>query len=273
MRWTKMKAMKVAAVAIIAWAAGAVAAFGQSNPGLRQGQVPTAAQWNSYFSAKSDYLGFTPLNPSSLVGSGAVTVTPGAGVVTVGCATCFLKSGGTITQTSGTGPGIGITQTTTGSVVPATALNYINANDTADITGGGYYFNVLIGMGAGMKGNRVGIAGSVGLNAASGNIATFGEYTGVYGGATAAANDNGTPGTERGSFFGSNFVGAALNGATNLVGVTAGEDDIVMATGSSAKFVWIRVLAHGLAHAVRGSVVDTMLALTSQGTGTTMTSR
>lgn len=48
------------------------AAFAQSSPGLTYGQVPTAAQWNGYFQAKTDYpmsastitnaLGYTPLN-------------------------------------------------------------------------------------------------------------------------------------------------------------------------------------------------------------------
>lgn len=37
-------------------------AFAQSNPGLTRGQVPTAGQWNSYFSAKQDYLGYVPVN-------------------------------------------------------------------------------------------------------------------------------------------------------------------------------------------------------------------
>lgn len=37
-------------------------AYGQSSPGLIRGQVPTAAQWNSYFSAKQDNLGYTPVN-------------------------------------------------------------------------------------------------------------------------------------------------------------------------------------------------------------------
>lgn len=31
--------------------------FAQSNPGLVYGQVPTAAQWNSFFAAKQDYAG------------------------------------------------------------------------------------------------------------------------------------------------------------------------------------------------------------------------
>lgn len=38
------------------------AAFAQSSPGLVYGQVPTAAQWNSYFAAKQDVLGYTAVN-------------------------------------------------------------------------------------------------------------------------------------------------------------------------------------------------------------------
>lgn len=37
-------------------------ALAQSSPGLIFGQVPTAAQWNSYFAAKQDVLGYTPVN-------------------------------------------------------------------------------------------------------------------------------------------------------------------------------------------------------------------
>ena len=37
-------------------------AMAQSSPGLQYGQVPPAAQWNSYFAAKQDVLGYTPLN-------------------------------------------------------------------------------------------------------------------------------------------------------------------------------------------------------------------
>lgn len=37
-------------------------AFAQSSPGLTYGQVPTAAQWNSYFAKKQDVLGYTPVN-------------------------------------------------------------------------------------------------------------------------------------------------------------------------------------------------------------------
>lgn len=37
-------------------------AYAQSSPGLTYGQVPTAGQWNGYFAAKQDVLGYTPLN-------------------------------------------------------------------------------------------------------------------------------------------------------------------------------------------------------------------
>jgi len=37
-------------------------AAAQSSPGFVTGQVPTAAQWNSYFAAKQDVLGYVPLN-------------------------------------------------------------------------------------------------------------------------------------------------------------------------------------------------------------------
>jgi len=43
-----------------------------SNPGLITGQVPTAAQWNSYFTAKMDDPGFTPLNAAGGVMSGEI---------------------------------------------------------------------------------------------------------------------------------------------------------------------------------------------------------
>lgn len=37
-------------------------ALAQTSPNLVTGQVPTAAQWNSYFASKQDVLGYTPLN-------------------------------------------------------------------------------------------------------------------------------------------------------------------------------------------------------------------
>lgn len=48
----------------------ALPAFAQSSPGLITGQVPTAGQWNSYFAAKQDMLGYTPVNKAGDVMTG-----------------------------------------------------------------------------------------------------------------------------------------------------------------------------------------------------------
>lgn len=51
-------------------------AFAQSSPGLYYGQVPTAAQWNSYFAAKQDVLGYTPVNRAGDTMTGKLTLIP-----------------------------------------------------------------------------------------------------------------------------------------------------------------------------------------------------
>lgn len=51
-------------------------ALAQSSPGLVFGQVPTAAQWNSYFAAKQDVLGFTPLNRAGGTMTGPLVTAP-----------------------------------------------------------------------------------------------------------------------------------------------------------------------------------------------------
>jgi hypothetical protein len=58
-------------------------ALGQGSPGLVNGQVPTAAQWNSYFAAKQNVLGYTPLNIAGGVMTGRLT-TAAPGVTTAG---------------------------------------------------------------------------------------------------------------------------------------------------------------------------------------------
>jgi hypothetical protein len=50
---------------------GAVA---QSNPGFVNGQIPTAAQWNSYFTAKQDALGYAPVNKAGDTLTGALVM-------------------------------------------------------------------------------------------------------------------------------------------------------------------------------------------------------
>lgn len=56
-----MKFLRVLTAALFVVLAPCVA-FAQSSPGLTYGQVPTAGQWNGYFAAKQDVLGFVPLS-------------------------------------------------------------------------------------------------------------------------------------------------------------------------------------------------------------------
>jgi len=53
--------------------AGLSPAFAQSSPNLQPKQVPTAAQWNKFFSDKQDVLGFVPLNTAGGTMTGLLT--------------------------------------------------------------------------------------------------------------------------------------------------------------------------------------------------------
>lgn len=51
-------------------------ALAQSTPNLVFGQVPTAAQWNSYFAAKQDVLGYSPVSKAGDTMSGRLILAP-----------------------------------------------------------------------------------------------------------------------------------------------------------------------------------------------------
>lgn len=57
-------------LAIISCLCAPTLALAQSSPGLVQGRVPTAGQWNGYFSAKQNTLGYIPVNKAGDVMSG-----------------------------------------------------------------------------------------------------------------------------------------------------------------------------------------------------------
>ena len=69
-RANPLGALTAIAAFAISIACAITLAFAQSSPGLITGQVPTAAQWNSYFAAKQDYQGFSPLNRAGGVMTG-----------------------------------------------------------------------------------------------------------------------------------------------------------------------------------------------------------
>lgn len=53
-------------------------AWAQSTPNLSYGDVPTAAQWNSFFAAKQDVLGYVPLNSAGGIMTGELTTAASA---------------------------------------------------------------------------------------------------------------------------------------------------------------------------------------------------
>lgn len=72
-----MRNLKALAALLLALLPGA--ALAQSNPGLRQGQVLTPAQWNNLFVGKQDTLGYVPMNAAGGIFTGRiVTAPPGA---------------------------------------------------------------------------------------------------------------------------------------------------------------------------------------------------
>lgn len=77
----------------------------QSTPNFTYGQVPTVAQWNSYFAAKEDVLGYTPVNRAGDTMTGVLNV-PGlkatvASSVTTNSATLPAAPTGTVLQLGG----------------------------------------------------------------------------------------------------------------------------------------------------------------------------
>jgi len=92
---TSMRRITLAIALVICAMSGALA---QSNPNLTYGQVPTAAQWNSYFAIKQDVLGFVPLNAAGGSMAGSLFLLPssagGAGFnIGVGVAPSFPNNG------------------------------------------------------------------------------------------------------------------------------------------------------------------------------------
>jgi len=105
----------------------AAAAFGQSNPGLITGQVPTAAQWNSYFAAKQDVIGYTAVSKSGDTMLGRLA-TAGAAPALTSCGTSPSISGddemGEVTMGTGTPTGCVITFATAFASAPKCVVTW-----------------------------------------------------------------------------------------------------------------------------------------------------
>lgn len=116
----------LAAIFVIASASLASA---QSSPNLITGQVPTAAQWNSYFSSKQDYAGYIPYSKGGGVLTGLVRSVMGSPSLS-GCGTSPSITGnnqaGQVTLGTGTPTGCTITFSTSNpfSVAPVCVVTW-----------------------------------------------------------------------------------------------------------------------------------------------------
>lgn len=91
-------------IAAVLWLALASAALAQSTPNLITGQVPTAAQWNSYFAGKQDYQGYRTVNKGGDVMLGLLRFSMGAPSVSAcGSSPSVVGNNQAGTVTTGTG--------------------------------------------------------------------------------------------------------------------------------------------------------------------------
>jgi hypothetical protein len=183
-------------------------AWAQSSPNLSYGQVPTAGQWNSYFAAKQDVIGYTPLN----------------------------QAGGTMLGPLKTAPS---TASTTGfALLPGSAPNLPNNGDVWLTSAGLYYRagNITFG--------PIG-AGTINGPSAStvGNVAKWGNTNGtslIDGGplGTAAVQNIGTSGANVPLLSTANTWGAAqsFSGLTSSspIPVGSGGTGVSTSTGTGS---------------------------------------
>ena len=201
-----LHAMRKLILALLLCCLGASPVLAQSNPGLVYGQVPTAAQWNSYFASKTDYTGSPALPisggtmlgplitaPSSATGAG-FNLAPGSAPTVPNNGDVWTTSSGMFVRINGVtiGP---LTQGSGGSfgATAPLAVAFPGGVVTYAITGqaGG----VLAGSGATFTPTpTLGVAGStVGsltfANATSGGV-TLASVAGALGTVTASLPAN-----------------------------------------------------------------------------------
>lgn len=205
-----------------------IAALAQSSPGLINGQVPTAAEWNSFFAAKTDYTGTSPI--------------PSGGGTFTGKVNFFAST----TGTAGMNCGVGATPTTpvNGDIWCTSAGMFVQINGgtvgplgagaggTIAVTGGGtgqtsFTANLPIlgnGTGALAQGTRSG--NTTAFATASGTL-TSGHCVSIDGGgnfvdAGGACTTGGGGGTVASSTIGQVAVYTGTTTVTGLTGCNSG---------------------------------------------------
>lgn len=169
----------------------------------------------------------------------------------------------------------GLTQLCTGITVNSSpsstfgsnqAWNSFTISDTA-LLGSNFSIGTQITHifgGASVTGGRAAFQASIANSAATSASNPNRNYVGITGIATAGASDGGGLGTEKGAFFGANFVATAVSGATHLSQLTGGEVNILAPTGTSMTYKAGWTIVQSPTDAVQGSTVDAGLVFSNQ---------
>jgi hypothetical protein len=255
------------------------------NGTIVQGQVWTPAQWNAAWQSKSDF-------PLVAVGSDTQVQFNLAGglagssnftwdnVNRVLSAPIFSLSNTNLDMTGAYAPATSALYTSGLFIhgVPTTPPNglispfniYISGDTVdADTNGNGFLtgLSVLDAPGAGFKGGRTGIQGSVSVVGTPAVIDSDG-IVGVLGIVRASANMLGAAGSYAsyaGSVFGGNSNIFTTTGATFLKTVNAHEFDSTIASGTSAADHYGISIVEGSSHAVQGAFDDSAISINNQG--------
>lgn len=177
----------------------------------------------------------------------------------------------TIAPTANTlGQGLLINQTLAGSQSGSFNANNIIINSNAAFTGASAFLNG-VNLNCSLTGTTVqgGIncaQVTMGLNSPSNASNVNHNYVGLTAVGQANSGDGGTNtgAGAQGAVFATNFVGNAVNGATNLLELSAGEVDCMLQTGSSAKLKMCWSLVSTALDKVHGATVDSLLTLGAQ---------
>lgn len=174
----------------------------------------------------------------------------------------------------GTGTGLSISETVSGTNASGVNINNINIVDSL-AAGPGFSLGLQVVQGFGTSsatGGRSAILGQANLLSATNASNTNRDYVGVSGTSTAISADNGTnpnaSGTSAGILSGGSFLTATGSSATSLFTVCGATFNTQMAAGSSTWSKALALFSGNPSDAVNGSGINTMLWLFNQA-GTT----